>query len=70
MQPGLNLSSLGQGGEIPQSQLVQLLNTQETISEVPSLKVPLEIPTSKASPTLVQDSEPPVPDVSVSKVYE
>nr|XP_053626757.1 zinc finger protein 236-like isoform X2 [Cherax quadricarinatus] len=64
--PGLDLSSLGQSGEIPSSQLVQLLNTQEPLSEVSTIKVPAPATTPPPS----QDPAPPEPVISVSKVYE
>lgn len=54
LQTALDLSSLSQGGEIPSSQLVQLLNGQESIVEVSDMKVPNSstpaITTTSASP--------------------
>ncbi|XP_071523209.1 uncharacterized protein [Panulirus ornatus] len=66
---GLDLSSLGQG-EIPSAQLVQLLNTQESISEVSGIKVTTPTSTAITTPPPTQEPEPPEPVVSVSKVYE
>ncbi|KAK4304403.1 hypothetical protein Pmani_023646 [Petrolisthes manimaculis] len=56
---GLDLSSLGQGGEIPPSQLVQLLNGQESIVEVSEMKVPNSSATNTTTTTT--STSPPQP---------
>ncbi|KAG7160216.1 Zinc finger protein 236-like 2, partial [Homarus americanus] len=69
--PGLDLSSLGQGGDIPSAQLVQLLNTQEPITQVSAIKVTSATTTATSTPPPSdQELGPPDPVVSVSKVYE
>nr|XP_045610997.1 zinc finger protein 236-like isoform X2 [Procambarus clarkii] len=68
--PGIDLSSLGHGGEIPSSQLVQLLNTQESITEVSTIKVTTGTSTVAATPSRIQEPPPPEPVISLSKVYE
>ncbi|XP_068241557.1 zinc finger protein 236-like isoform X1 [Palaemon carinicauda] len=65
---GLDLTGLGNGGEIPSAQLVQLLSssTQESIQDNSSTKVASVL--SSVNPDC--DPEPPEPVVSVSEVYE
>ncbi|KAK7069014.1 hypothetical protein SK128_017863 [Halocaridina rubra] len=66
--PGLDLSGLGNGGEIPSAQLVQLLSNsaQEALQGSGEAKI-ASILTEDHT---VNESEAPEPVVSVSKIYE
>ncbi|KAK8394013.1 hypothetical protein O3P69_006305 [Scylla paramamosain] len=63
--PTLDLSNLGQGSEIPSSQLVQLLSSQESIGEVSDIAPAGDSPNSASSRKEPQESM-----VSVTKMYE